>query len=203
VLTPAERDRAARGTLPVHRRRVLVRAGLRQLLGQLLDLPPAAVPLGSDRGRPVVLGRRWGRRPQASCSTSGDVALIGVSTGVRLSVDVQQVHGEDVEVAVAEGWLTEDERRGVDRLPPPERARAVARAWVQKEAVLKAEGCGLIRSPRTVLTPGADHGLVEGWALSPVHPAGGAVACLAVRAPTCRRWVPQLRGWAGRPVNCS
>src|SRR3954469_25303487 len=77
-LSAAEHARADRGTSAVRRRRVLVRGGLRRVLGSLLGRRAADVPLLEDRGRPY-LATATDAGPQVSCSASGDVALIAVA----------------------------------------------------------------------------------------------------------------------------
>jgi len=178
-LSPAERERADRGAPPVRFRRVLLRSALRQVLGGLLDVPPAAVPISSVDGRPVVGGTRRDRRLQVSCSASGSIGLVGVAAGTAIGVDVEQVGDEDVADALAEGWLSPAESLLVERLAPGDRARALTRAWVHKEAVLKAQGVGLRADPGALVTPIADRGRVGRWFLAPVPVTGGAVASVA------------------------
>lgn len=191
-LTLEELQRADRGTPAVRRRRILVRSALRRLLGERLGIPPGQVPLVSDRGRPVLEGA--GKRLQVSCSASVDIALIGISSSAALGVDVQHIEDEDVASATAEGWLSDWERARIERLPGADHPGALTRAWVQKEAVLKGEGTGLLRAPVTVRTPVADRGRVGRWALQPLPVPGRAVACLALRQPLLRR------GTWSRPV---
>jgi 4'-phosphopantetheinyl transferase len=179
-LSGTERARAERGTSAVRRRRILVRSALRQVLGELLDLAPADVPIDVDGGRPVVAGPRRHRRVQVSCSASAGVALVGVAVGIPIGIDVQRIGNEDLADAVAEGWLAAAERTAVEELPPEEHAGALTRAWVQKEAVLKGRGVGLQGDPGQVVTPGADRGRSGGWSLVPVPVTEGYVASLAV-----------------------
>jgi len=148
---------------------------------------PSAVLIRSVGGRPVVEGTRRQRRLQVSASAGGAVGLVGVAWAVPIGVDVQQVGDEDVGSAVAEGWLAAEERAQVERLPPGDRARALTRAWVQKEAVLKARGVGLVADPGALLTPGADRGRIGRWSLAPVPVPDGAVASVAVGLPFLRR----------------
>lgn len=178
-LTSAERDRADRGVPEVRRRRVLLRAGLRRVLGDLMGLRPDDVPLVSDHGRPRLDGVA-ARGLEFSCSASGRVGLVAAAADARLGVDVE-VHGHlDAREAAAEGWLAPTELTGLARLPEPERPRATTRCWTQKEAVLKGQGVGLRRSPVTVVTPVSDTGRVGDWWLVPVPVATGHLASLAV-----------------------
>jgi 4'-phosphopantetheinyl transferase len=174
-LNDDERARADRGAPAVRRRRVLVRAGLRRVLGGLLGTAPADVPLHGDRGRPVLPGDGL----RFSCSASGDLALVAVTRDCAVGVDVQRHRDEDVRDAAEEGWLSAVELARLARLADEDRPTAVTRAWTHKEAVLKARGTGIRRVPVDLVTPVAEHGRVGGLHLSPVPVPAGYVAALA------------------------
>jgi 4'-phosphopantetheinyl transferase len=177
-LTAAETRRADQGVPAVRNRRVLLRAGLRQFLGELLDVAPPQVPLLEDDGRPHLPGSLG--ELGISCSASGRVGLVAVAPGRPVGVDVE-LHRDDLAgAAAAEGWLCPAEERLLGRLTPSVRPHAVTRCWTQKEAVLKGLGLGLRRHPRTVRTPVAEHGRIETWWLLPVAVAPGHVASAAV-----------------------
>ena len=179
-LHDSERERAARGTGAVRRRRILLRAALRQALGELLGLPPAEVPLVEDDGRPLVGGDR---QLHISCSASGRVGLVAIVAGSEVGIDVQEHHEQEARAASVEGWLAPAEELALARLPAAGRPLAVTRAWTQKEAVLKGLGLGLRRHPATVVTPMAAAGRVGDWFLRRVRVRPGHVATVAVRTP--------------------
>ena len=178
-LTDGERARADRGIASVRRRRLLVRSGLRRVLGCLLDVAPEDVPLLMVDGRPTLPGSGLG----LSCSASGGVALVAVADGATVGVDVQR-HDEAGDAA-DEGWLAPVEQARLALLPPgPDRFRAVTRWWTQKEAVLKARGTGLRHPLDEVVTPVSATGRVGPWWLAPVAvPEEGYVASIACDAP--------------------
>ena len=177
VLTPAELARARRGTPAVHRRRVLLRAALRVALAAELGVSPGAVPLRTvPSGRPVVAVPGL----DVSCSAGGVLGLVAVGRDCRVGVDLEQVTPWTADV-LDEGWLSLVEQRALTRLPATARAVAAARAWTQKEAVLKARGTGLLEDPRTTVTPiGQQAGTVAGWPVRDVPVPEGWVASLAV-----------------------
>lgn len=179
-LVERERRRASAGTVAVRRRRILLRAALRQALGGLLDLPPAAVPLVEDAGRPLV---DTSAALAVSCSASGPVGLVAISAGWEVGVDVQQHRDEDARAAAEEGWLAPAEELALRRLPAQARLLATTRCWTQKEAVLKGVGIGLHRRPVTVVTPVAESGRIGDWAVRTVPVPAGHVASIAVRTP--------------------
>jgi 4'-phosphopantetheinyl transferase len=178
-LTPTERLRADRGTDAVRRRRILLRAGLRQFLGELLGLPPAAVPLIEQAGRPLLDGSLGFLH--VSCSAAGKVGLVAIAAGTPVGIDVEVHRDGDALVASDEGWLCPAEERQLRRVPPDQRRQAATRCWTQKEAVLKGLGVGLDRHPRTVATPMAATGRVGEWWTVPVPVATGHVASAAIR----------------------
>jgi 4'-phosphopantetheinyl transferase len=175
-----ERRRASVGIGAVRRRRILLRAALRQGLGELLDLPPAAVPLVEDAGH-LLLDDDTDLH--VSCSASGRVGLVAVVAGCEVGVDVQEHREADARTAAAEGWLAPAEELALRLLPPVVRPLAVTRCWTQKEAVLKGLGVGLHRRPVTVVTPVTETGRIGDWAVRPVPVAPGHVASVAVRTP--------------------
>ncbi|WP_091365004.1 4'-phosphopantetheinyl transferase family protein [Geodermatophilus telluris] len=183
LLSSAERARAERGTPAVRRRRVLVRAVLREVLGELLATAPGEVPLDRRDGRPVLAGAAAGSGLDVSCSTGDGLALVAVAHGTRVGVDVEPQREQDWRDAAAEGWLAPAEVAAVAALPPAERAGALTRRWTQKEAVLKAEGVGLRRDPATVPTPGGDAGRAGAWELVAVPVPDGHLASLATGRP--------------------
>ncbi|MGY1774422.1 4'-phosphopantetheinyl transferase family protein [Geodermatophilus sp. SYSU D00804] len=178
-LDDVERARAERGTAAVRRRRVLVRACLRRVLGDLLGTGPAGVPLRSDDGRPFLPGDTL----RFSCSASEDLALVAVARRGLVGVDVQRHRPEEVRDAADEDWLAETERVRLRALRDEDRPEAVTRAWTQKEAVVKARGTGIRRSPVDLATPVADRGQVGGLHVSPVPVRPGYVASLATSVP--------------------
>ena len=176
-LTAAERAHAERGVPEVHRRRVLLRAALRAVVGRLLGTSPALAPVRTAAGRPYVASSR---RLGISCSASADLGVVAAAPGVDVGVDVQRHRAEEALEAEEEGWLTQAERRALSLLPKADRPSAVTRCWTQKEAVLKGLGVGLHVDPRPIDTPVAAAGRCGAWSISPVPVPLGYIATLAV-----------------------
>lgn len=180
VLVDRERQRASRGTETVRRRRILLRAGLRQALGELLNQDPADVSLIEDDGRPLLEDQP---DVHVSCSASGRVGLIAVVAGCEVGVDVEKHYEGDARAAAAEGWLAPAEEWALRRLPSAERPLAATRCWTQKEAVLKGLGLGLRQRPSTVVTPMAEIGRIGDWVTHPVPVPANYIATVVVRTP--------------------
>lgn len=184
VLTPGELAGAQAGIAPVRRRRVLLRAALRILLGATMGVPASAVPLRlGPTGRPELAVSGPGAA-DANCSAAGDVGLVAVSGHGRVGVDVERVTRWDPGV-LAEGWLAADEQDAVLALPLADRAVAVARCWTRKEAVVKARGTGISDNLAALAgrptDPAAD---IAGWRTFSLQMPEGFVASLAAPAPS-------------------
>jgi 4'-phosphopantetheinyl transferase len=178
-LTDGERAHAERGVPAVYRRRVLLRAGLRAVVGRLLGTSPELAPIRTVDGRPSVASTP-GSQLGISCSASEEVGLIAAVPGARVGVDVQRHRADEALEAAEEGWLTESEQRALALVPEADRLAAVTRCWTQKEAVLKGRGVGLHVAPRTIDTPVAAGGRSGEWSLSPIPVPSGYIATLAV-----------------------
>jgi 4'-phosphopantetheinyl transferase len=148
TLSPAENARAARfGSDFLRVRWIAGRASLRMVLGGVLHVPPAAVPIiRGRRGRPELGDTSAGF--DFNISHTGGVALIGLrragGRNVRIGVDVERadrVVGSD---RLARKFLSSNERATIEHLGPDERRRAFLRYWTCKEAMSKATADGLL-----------------------------------------------------------
>ncbi|GII99779.1 4'-phosphopantetheinyl transferase [Sediminihabitans luteus] len=166
-LTDDERTRLARYRRVADQERFATgRTLLRAVLGAARGTDPARVridvaPPGPTHGRPTTPDG-----PDFSLAHAGDVVLVALldgPPGARVGVDVEEVaavvsHLDDLSDAVpaaerpTSGWSAE----------------TFTRAWVRREAVLKAVGCGL-------LAPRDD--LVLGPADAPARVVGASGAC--------------------------
>ncbi|MGH8879407.1 MAG: 4'-phosphopantetheinyl transferase family protein [Stackebrandtia sp.] len=143
LFTDDELERADAYRRPVDRDRFIVGCALSRIaLGELLRLPPAAVPLlrdCADCGRPHGRPRLGDEAAHLSVSHSGDHVVVAVTRAGPVGVDVEKHAESPLDVAttvLAPGELA-DWRRG------PERVRGFFGYWTRKEAVLKATGDGL------------------------------------------------------------
>ncbi|MER6557605.1 4'-phosphopantetheinyl transferase superfamily protein [Streptomyces sp. NPDC001027] len=151
LLDPVERGRHDETVPPADRARFLVGCALsRLLLGELLDLPPARVPLrrvcprcGGPHGKVRLDMPDAAARYDFSVTHSGAVIGVAVSPDAAVGLDVEDVEAPlDVEGA-ARTALSEAELAALHALSPAERRPAFLRVWTRKEAVLKALGVGL------------------------------------------------------------
>jgi 4'-phosphopantetheinyl transferase len=156
VLDATERERMSRYVRPVDADRFLLGAALvRAAAARHQGRAPADVDV--DRSCPDC-GRPHGKvrlpdGPQVSVSHSGDLVGVAVHPSLALGLDVEQVRPSDQMVALTGHVLNEGEVAG---LPDGDRAGALLRCWVRKEACLKATGDGLRVSMRHLTVSAAD-----------------------------------------------
>ncbi|MFI5476031.1 4'-phosphopantetheinyl transferase family protein [Streptomyces cacaoi] len=156
LLDPVERARYESTVDPAGRGRFLVGCALSRLvLGELLGLPPADVPLrrvcprcGGPHGKVHLAlppDGPLGTLPAYDFSVTHSGALVGVAVcrDGEVGLDVEESHGDmDVDSA-ARVALSDSELAALYARPAAERQSAFLRTWTRKEAVLKALGVGL------------------------------------------------------------
>lgn len=174
-------------SLRQHYRRA--RAALRHLLAQRTGVDAAAIELVTGRyGKPELAGGAC----QFNLSHSGQRALIGLTSGDPIGVDLEMAAGGSPDLAdLIEMVCHPDERAHMARLPEEGRAALFYRLWTRKEAYCKALGVGLAL-PFNGLRVGIGEGEVaqvqdvQGetpWFVHPVPAIGGYAASLCVRQP--------------------
>ena len=142
LLDHAERGRAAAFVYARDRRRfVTAHACLRLTLGRLLGRPPEAFQFTtSPEGKP------WLHEPQIdlrfNLSHSGERALIAVTIGRDVGVDIEQERPIDVP-EIGRRFLTAREYTELQAMPESARMRALYLGWTRKEAFVKGLGKGL------------------------------------------------------------
>jgi 4'-phosphopantetheinyl transferase len=203
TLTEDEQHRAQRFYFERHRRRfVMARGILRFLLGRYLRQAPERIQFGYGKyGKPVL---EAGGDLHFNLSHSGDAALLGLTRGRELGIDLEQVRPRDHLEELTQRFFAPAEVAALAAVAPPDRELAFFQCWTRKEAFLKAGGDGLARpldSFCVTLRPGEPVRLlaVEGdaeeaarWDLRTLTPWPGFVGCVAVRD---HGWA--LRCWDG------
>jgi 4'-phosphopantetheinyl transferase len=158
----------------------------RHLLGAYLDLLPELVPLTAPYGKaPQLPGVKL------SISHCEDLAVLAVAR-VDVGVDVELSDaGEDDHLAeLAYMTLSDLEMESFRATKSLDRARWWIRAWVRKEAVLKAWGQGI--SDRLPYEIDVSRDRVSGLSLSDIDIDSAHVAAVATATPVS---VFKVRGW--------
>jgi 4'-phosphopantetheinyl transferase len=186
-----ERDRASSFLREeACRRWVAARWALRRVLAGYLDEPPAAIEIELGRGGKPRL--RGSRAVEFNLSHSGGLALVAVTEGREIGVDVEMVDpGRDL-ADLARRALPEDAVLAVEAAREPERAAVFYAAWTRHEASVKCLGTGLAGNGgrRPSISGGRDRRLdepaVENLDVAPGYAAAVAVAAPEVGPVDCR-----------------
>jgi len=148
LLNPEERDRALRFGQHADRMRfVYARAGLRQVLGDVMGIRPAHVVFETNRyGKPQLqVACAVDNDLQFNVSHAGDYVLIALSTDRHVGVDIER-RNLTLTIPELEPHILSDLewRSGVAARP------RFFDCWAAKEAVLKAIGIGVADHLRDV-----------------------------------------------------
>ncbi|MGE5305951.1 MAG: 4'-phosphopantetheinyl transferase family protein [Alphaproteobacteria bacterium] len=144
-LSPAERERAARFKFERDRKRYLIAHGaLRSILAMYLGVEAAAIDFDSGpAGKPKLARSYAGSEVEFNLSHSGEVALIAVTRGEEIGVDVEQIREDFAFKPIAQRFFTANEVGALGDLPVALQREAFYKCWTSKEALLKARGTGL------------------------------------------------------------
>jgi 4'-phosphopantetheinyl transferase len=142
-LSAEERERAGRFHFERDRARFLHRwSRVRELLGAYLGCGPDRVVFRrGTHGKPEVVG---GGDLRFNLSHSGDLALLGVTSGADLGVDVEALRPIPDRESLAVEVFSEAELAEYRALSEEDRLVGFYQGWTRKEAWLKGRGDGLI-----------------------------------------------------------
>ena len=195
------------------RRYVVTRAALRQIVGRYLDLGAKEIRFEYGRhGKPsLAMSPMSATRPDLrfSVSHSGELALIALTLGREVGVDLEQLDREIRFESIARRFFTGAEVKALQGLPPEKRRSGFFLCWTRKEAVLKARGEGLavsLDSFTVSLIPGEPARLMaadwdqlqpEEWTLCDLAIGSGVTAAAACQGPVAKivnkTWTPGIR----------
>ncbi len=145
-LDKEEQRRAERLVREEDRQRyVLAHGGLRAVLSRYLGVHPSSVELCRDEvGKPFVTRKSRGQSLITfNMSHAHGRALIAVSMGQDVGVDLERIRPEVEVEKLSERYFAPSEHASIMQLAEEQRAPRFFRYWVAKEAVLKAQGIGL------------------------------------------------------------
>jgi 4'-phosphopantetheinyl transferase len=186
-LSPEELSRMSHLRGARRRRFCVTHTAIREVLSAYTDTPPQAVALSTPYGAPPTL-----RGLQLGLSYCDDLAVLAVSSSSPVGVDVEpETAAEDTDLAeLAFATLTDEELETFTRLDPAAKPSWWLRAWVRKEAALKARGEGISDRVPSEVDVSSSH--MDGFALrdldlKPRH------LCSVAAHPVVRTW--NVRGW--------
>jgi 4'-phosphopantetheinyl transferase len=189
LLSPHERQRAARFHFPRDAARFVVgRGALRLILGTRLAVDPAEIRLVYGAHGKPELGAPFDRDGlHFNLSHSESLAICALARGRRIGVDIERVRPLVDWEAIAERMFTPRETHDLRRLPEAERFETFFTCWTRHEARIKALGEGIGRA--------RDRAAAAGWTLRTLRPAPDYLATVAVEGPiarlVCRAWPPK------------
>jgi len=189
ILSEDERERAARFHFPRDAGRWTVsRAVLRSILGRYLGVEASAVRFGAGPwGKPELAVDFQRHLVEFSASRSEGLGLYAVARNRRVGVDIERLRPLPDLAAIAAQVFSPRDQRALEELPAAERDAAFFDCWTRKEAYLKAlgEGLGHEDAPDDSAEPGR-------WSISPLAPAPGYAAAVAIEGPPpkllCAQW---------------
>jgi 4'-phosphopantetheinyl transferase len=207
LLAPVERQRADRFRFPGDRRRFVIGRGrVRALLGAYLGLAPAAIALNATPfGKPYIAdlppaGLRF------NVAHSEDVALLAVSHGREVGVDIERER-PDVDCSeLAQRFFAPEEVAALAALRVAEQMPAFYRCWTRKEAYVKALGLGM-QAPLDgfAVTVAAESASLihtahnpaqrDRWELRGLFPLSGFAAAIAVEGRDWRLSPAEFAGF--------
>ena len=210
ALPPVERDDLARFGRPELRRRALfARAAQRAILARYLGAAPRSLCFDKGTlGKPsLAVAHQDPRKPlHFNLSHSFERALLAVTCGAPVGIDVEHLRSVRQLEALAARYLAPAEQAWLLALPEVERSKPFLRLWVGKEAVAKATGEGLQFGLRRIaLGLGEEAGRQDAlrfdaidddpaaaadWTLEVLDETGDYVAAAAARRAgmVVRRW---------------
>jgi 4'-phosphopantetheinyl transferase len=206
TLAPEELQRANRFHFEKDRRHYVAGRGiLRALLGRYLRREPAGLTFAyNPQGKPSLAGDA-ARTLSFNVSHSHGLALIAVTRGREVGVDLERIRPEFAGERVAERFFSPSEVAALRALAAAERLEAFFACWTRKEAYLKATGMGLslpLDCFDVSLTPGEaalkatrhDPTAVQRWSLRDVPPGPGYAGALAVESNGWHLWCADWPG---------
>jgi 4'-phosphopantetheinyl transferase len=173
-------------------RYAVAHANLRRILGTYLNQPAERVRFYANRfGKPELTDNDPLSPLNFSLTHSRTIAVLAVANGRPVGVDVEDVR--PIEPAVADTHFSAKECSHLSRLQGDAWLSGFYRCWTRKEAILKAEGIGLLRALDSFdvsLLADQPAELLETrerfshpWKLHDLSPAQGTIGALATAQP--------------------
>lgn len=194
ILSLHEQSRAEGYHFPSDRNRFIIAHGaLRMILADYAQTDPRRLSfVPGCHGKPAL-----DREPnfpdiRFNLSHSGDMAVIAVTLGYEVGVDIERIEPGRADFAIAERYFSNHEISTLRSLPEADQELAFFTCWTRKEAYIKGRGGGLsipLRDFDVSLTPGEPAALlasrvdpsdVDHWHLLEMPTLDGYVASLAV-----------------------
>jgi 4'-phosphopantetheinyl transferase len=157
-LSADELRRAERLRIPDRRKEfVFAHRLLRHILSLYLARSPAELAFErGEHGKPTT-----GGSIQFNLTHCGSAVLLAISVRTAVGIDLEDCTRKTDCESLAAVCLNQIDQHRFQTLFPDQRQACLLQWWTRKEAVLKAQGCGLMRDPRdlAVCWPGTPFAL--------------------------------------------
>ncbi len=196
-LAPDEQLRADRFEFAQDRRCFLVRRGmLRAVLGWYLGTRPERLRFECNPYGKPSLARQTSVRPiRFNLAHSADLAVIAVTHGREVGVDIERLDTHFDSLKIAERFFSPREAAALRGRSPSARTQAFLHCWTRKEAYLKARGVGVtwpLDRVEVSVSPGHaallnvcdDPAELSRWSVQDLNPEPGYVGALVVESHT-------------------
>jgi 4'-phosphopantetheinyl transferase len=194
LLSPDEAKRADAFHFDRHRRRfIAARAAMRQILSACTGIASEELVFSyGAKGKPELAGELERSEIKFNLSHSGDIAVLAVTRGLTVGIDIEWINPEFATEEIAEHFFAAGEVRRLQALPTAERSDEFFACWTRKEAYIKALGDGLsvpLDSFEVAFGPGVsaallqvmvDPGEAARWSMYDIEVAQGYRAALVV-----------------------
>lgn len=191
VLSLDERERAGRFSLALPRRRFVAARGiLRAVLSRYVGTDPAVIILSyGDHGKPFLAEPCGAPGIQFNVSHAGDVALIAVTKGRGVGIDIEAIDSRAYQEAIVRRFFSPHEQDALRSIPEAGRERTFIVFWTRKEACIKASGLGFslplssfdvssdAKEPRVIVCGGEGDRV---WTVVDIETVSGYAAACAV-----------------------
>lgn len=144
-LSAAELERARRFFHERHRVAFTFAHGLmRHVLGAYCrEQPDRLAFVSGEHGKPALAGAPDTEPIAFNLSHSHERALLAVSLGREVGADIERENPGTNALGIASSYFFGPEFEAIRTAPEAQRLATFFRFWAAKEAVLKAQGCGL------------------------------------------------------------
>lgn len=210
TLSVEEQTRAARLVREELRSRYVIAHGwARKILARYLGLLPGEIRYEyGDYGKPRIQPTGSSARVDFNLTHSGDIALIAVTPGTQVGIDIEAHNRKTDFLELAARTFSVAEREALAALADDETLLTAGffACWTRKEAYLKATGHGIsggLEHFDVSLTPGQparllrderDPGATNRWNMREITVSPGYSAAVVVEAPLRETVLLEARG---------
>jgi 4'-phosphopantetheinyl transferase len=144
-LSDEELERARQFGFPeLGRRYIVAHARLREILARYIDLQPDRITfLTNTHGKPFINIPDGNIDIQFNLSHSHELAVVAITRGRRIGVDVERLKPLGYHMKIAERYFSPAEIASLKRQKSEQIDRAFIQLWAGKEALIKAQGNGM------------------------------------------------------------